>query len=309
MKEEQLRKQEELDYWKQILPPDLATKYIEKKAFEIPDIGTKAESPADTTSVGPSPSLPSSTGVIEETPAPLEEGNVEGKTLEEKATAEMEERIQDLLIRLQTVETQLKLDTIKEEILQDVQNITTNLQKELEELKERKLPVRLDYDIGRSHKEEAFIHCKNFLDKILIPLVDALPEYDLISTQITSTYDEGSIQNGIISSNVKIPAGDSLYQFKIEVPILNGVLQAPLYVTRGRKIIPLTREALYGELSTFSFQKVEVDDRYKSTPFSYNTEGTYKDPKDQKEYFTNSSEYNLTELGNNTKFTPHKDRR
>ena len=49
------------------------------------------------------------------------------------------------------------------------------------------------------------------------------------------------------------------YDFKIDIPVLNGLMQYPLYIQRGQKIIPLTKSEIQKELETFSYRKEDVE--------------------------------------------------
>ena len=72
----------------------------------------------------------------------------------------------------------------------------------------------------------------------------------------------------------QVPKQGMRYDFKIDIPVLNGLMQYPLYIQRGQKIIPLTKPEIQKELESISYRK-EEDDIIKNT---------------NKKMFTNSGE-------------------
>ena len=75
------------------------------------------------------------------------------------------------------------------------------------------------------------------------------------------------------------------YEFKIEIPVLNGLMQYPIYIQRGKKIIPLTKPEIQKELESLSYRKLDVDIPYKKDNIFNNIgDNIHRKPNNQKWY-------------------------
>ncbi len=80
---------------------------------------------------------------------------------------------------------------------------------------------------------------------------------------------------------------DYNYDFKVDVPILNGIIHYPMYMERGLKIIPLTETAIEEELQSASFVKAAPELREKPNLFSVNPSNIHRKQDKQKYYPAN----------------------
>lgn len=246
---------------------------LSKKAdtgIEIPDI--KSETP-----IAPDPG--------EQIVEPLK-GETTSKF--DHSSPEVLSKLETLLKDLGDISLELKLKTLKEEILSEVKETILEVKKELDEFKEKKVPKRKYFDTGGTYKEELYTLATKVLDNVLIDLFEGLPDYSLLANQITKVYDDGTVANGIIAIGVTINKDGYRYDFKVDVPLLNGILQSPLYLQRGNKIIPLTNDAIYEELESLSFRKVNIDDMtLRKNTFNNTGENILRREDGQKQYHVN----------------------
>lgn len=292
-----LEKSKQKDYYK-ILLPEISGSNINKfigikekvsavegrtkRAIKLPGIGEEVKEPEKIDEVintpmdkDPNAILPT----VEETMS-----TVDDDSDEEKISLLLD--IEDVKNQVQDLERELRLNDMRAEIVTDVKSLVRGLQQELDELKSRKVPVRKEYETENSYKEQLYPQAVNVLDDLIVPLIDAVPDYNLIATQISTTFDDGTIKNGIVTINVMINNNDFRHDFKVDVPILNGLIQAPLYLTRGRKVIPITGEALYEELNSESFIKISPTYRQKDNMFSNIGQNILRQEDHQKMYPT-----------------------
>ena len=299
-KQQELRNQETEDVMA-ILYPEINVKpLLKKKALQIPPIRQKKE---DT---GADTAAPASSSQ-EVTPEVNEEDL--GKALDSaKEMDVLKQELQELREAIQDLEREKRLQELKEDMRKEVQEEIAGIQKELDELKDRKIPERKEFETDGAYKEQLYPLVTNVLDKILIPLVNLIPDYNLVSTQISSTYQDGTIENGIVSVNIMMPYNDYRYDFKISVPILNGLIQTPSFVARGGKIIPLTQKDLYNELNTYSFRKLEVNNSFRKNPFTNTGENIHRKEDNQKFYETHNPQPQSVGLDESSKWKAFKQR-
>lgn len=298
---------------------------VKKKAVEIPPIGkAKKDQPAGgPTSPAGSPVTPptpgSATAPIDSTkplPAVSPNKGVDQQTLdilkEEVSRAievsDLGREVQGLKDSVQDLEREERIIQIKEEMKEEFARQISSLQKELNELKEKKIPERGSFDTEGAYKEQLYPIATNVLDKIIVPMLNIVPDYNLIATQITSTFEDGTIENGIVSINMMIPNNDYRFDFRVEMPILNGLIQVPTFVTRGRKIIPLLQKNIYEELNTYSFRKLEPNYSFKKNPFSNTGENIHRKEDEQKFYETFNMEPSPVGITDNAKWRALKQR-
>jgi len=268
---------------------------VEEKKIKPPAEDTNADILADTEEAAAPPPI------LNEVDVP-EEGTTEDKTIELLLD------IADAKNELQNLEREIKINDSKEEILDEVNHLIRGLRKELEDLKSRKVPVRKEYETENSYKEQLYPQAVNVLDDIIVPLIDAIPDYNLVATQISTTFDDGTIKNGIVTISIVINNNDFRHDFKVDVPVLNGLLQSPLYITRGRKVIPLTAEALYEELNSESFVRISPTYRQKDNMFSNIGQNILRKHDDQKLYPTYQHEMSPHSKPLDGTWVPNKQR-
>ena len=163
------------------------------------------------------------------------------------------------------------------------------IQRELEDWKKRKIPEPREFDTEGAYRENLFTIACYVLDEILPPLFNEMPEYSLIANTIGKNFEDGTVSDGIVSINVEVRKEDYIHDFRVDVPLLNGVALAPQYLQRGLKIIPLTKDAIETELEYITFQKAKVEDLTdKQTIFTTETANRYKRQDNQKQYEINN---------------------
>ena len=209
-------------------------------------------------------------------------------------------KLEKILSELGDVSLDLKLKELKQEILAEVEGSLMELKKELADFKEKKVPKRKYYDTGGAYREDLYVLATKVLDNTLIDLFEELPDYSLLANQITKVFDDGTAANGIIAVNVSISRDGYRYDFKADVPLLNGILQSPQYIQRGNKIIPLTTDAIYEELESLAFRKINIDDiTSKKNTFNNTGDNMFRRPDNQKFYHVNENETNINALPEN----------
>lgn len=175
---------------------------------------------------------------------------------------EMEETLESLQHAMISLDLAAKLNALKHEIIDEVAQELKIYKNELDEYMNKKTPQRKFFDTGGAYKENLYTMATQLLDEIIPYLFESIPDYSLISTQISSTYEDGTVENALIAIRITIDYQTYKYDFKVDVPVLNGIIQSPLYLQRGIKIVPLTQEAIDTELSTISFRKTDPDKQY-----------------------------------------------
>lgn len=302
---DKLHQEQEADYF-DILFPELQKKKVAVKLPSIKD-STKKEIEGEK---APSSSTPSKKEDPENNSDNMDLLREEiSKAIEDaKITDGIERELQDLKDVVQDLEREEKFKVLKEELKTDILKQMEPLQKELEELKERKIPERRQFETDGAYKEQLYPIATNVLDKIIIPLINIVPDYNLISTQISNTYEDGTIRNGVVSINMIIPNNDYRYDFRVDLYIYNGLIQAPSHVTRGRNLIPLTQKDLYNEINTFSYRKLEPNYNYKKSPFSNTGENPLRRPDNQKFYEVDNKEPTPSAISEDHKWRAHLER-
>jgi hypothetical protein len=203
----------------------------------------------------------------------------------------LQETINKLELAVQSLEFEKKLQLLKEDILQEVVNKLKPIQRELEDWKERKIPGPREFDTEGAYRENLFTIACYVLDEILPQLFNDMPEYSLIATQIGKNFEDGTVSDGIVSVNVSVRKDEYIHDFKVDVPLLNGVAVSPQFLQRGLKIIPLTRDAIQTEMEYITFQKAKVEDLTdKQTIFSNTGDNRYRRLDTQKQYEINNQQ-------------------
>ncbi len=294
MNDEKLQQEKTQDYLDLIFPEADTTSLQKKKAVKIPSINKnkkKEESASPTPSVSTPPIESKPEEKKEEKKLTDEPDNLDvlrgeiNKAIEDAHLSDgIQRELQNLKDTVQDLERDEKLEVLKEEIRQDVLKQIEPLQKELQDLKDRKVPERRQFETDGAYKEQLYPIATSILDKIIIPLINIVPDYNLISTQILKTYEDGTIQNGIVSINMIVPNNDYRYDFRVDLKVLNGLIEVPSSVMRGRNLIPLTAKDLYNEINTYSYRKLDPNYSYRKSPFSNRDDNIHRREDKQKFY-------------------------
>lgn len=327
-------KERQQDFYKVLLPEvpleninnfvGIKEKYSSMKkkyALNLPDVDSKDSPNIPSPTNSPKQDVDSKSNIPLDLP-PVEVGKTDigGGTLApidsfgsqdddsiDKETLSVLLDIEDLKHSLTNLKTELRINDTKEDIKFEVDQMIKSVRKEVEDLKARKVPVRKEFDTEGAYKEQLYPQVVNIMDELLLPLISSIPDYNLLATQVSSTYDDGTIKNAIVSILVTIINNDYKYEFKVDVPILNGLIQSPQYMTRSRKIIPLTEEALYAELNSESFIKISPDFRKKDNMFSNVGENMLRQHDNQKLYPT-TAHPQRSEISGDRVWLPNKQR-
>lgn len=215
--------------------------------------------------------------------------------------------LEELRRLLQEASVGQQLKDVKTEIIDEFEHTIHDLQTELNEIKERKVPEAGGFDTGGLYKEKIYDIVTRVLDKLLVPLFEDIPDYSLIANQVSRTYDDGTVSDAIVAVGVTVPNSGYRYDFKIDVPILNGIIQYPTYLQRGLKVIPLTKEKLFEELNSMAFRKLEVEAPYtQENIFNSIGDNIHKRPDEQKWYDVKSTEPKPSALPSRSRWPTHR---
>lgn len=274
---------------KKLIKKKIAT-IVNKQAASLPTIPDVEEDPTK-------PAAPAdSAGAAIPSMKPLESSPMEFSEIKEDPLAgedsdKLLEKLNKLEATLNELMTDEKLRSFKEEIMNEVSIITKKVQTELDELKSRQVPEVGSVDSGGVYKERIYDVAIRILDRVLIQFFEDIPDYSLIAVHVSRTFDDGTVSDAIVSVNVNIPNSGYRYDFKVDVPILNGIIQYPQYIQRGQKIIPLTKEKITDELNSMAFRKIDVENPYsKSNIFNNIGDNIHKKPDNQKFYRVEKNE-------------------
>ena len=214
------------------------------------------------------------------------------KELSDKDRDEILKAISDIKEHVQNVKSELQAAVLRDEIIDAVKEHTRNLEKQLESLKDRKIPERKFFDTEGTYRDNLYGMATKVLDEFLPELFEEVPNYDFTATQISRTFEDGTIADALISLMVTVPHNGMKYEFKVEVPVLNGLMQYPMYIQRGQKIIPLTKAEIQRELNSMSFRKLDVEIPYeKENIFNNIGENIHRRPDGQKWYEVSPNAY------------------
>lgn len=255
-----------------------------KQAASLPTIPEIEEDPTK-------PAAPGGAATSPMEPFPMEPPAVNEDPLAGEDSDKLLEKLNKLELALSELMTDEKLRSFKEEIMDEVSSITKKVQTELDELKSRQVPEVGSVDSGGVYKERIYDVAIRILDRVLIQFFEDIPDYSLIAVHVSRTFDDGTVSDAIVSVNVAIPNSGYRYDFKVDVPILNGIIQYPQYIQRGQKIIPLTKEKITDELNSMAFRKIDVENPYsKSNIFNNIGDNIHKRPDNQKFYKVEKNE-------------------
>lgn len=162
------------------------------------------------------------------------------------------------------------------------------MENKLESFKKTVVPSRKQYESDTLFKKNLYDAVCQMLDELLVPLFERVPDYNLLSFQNTEYNKDGSVSNALVSINSTVDNGDYSYTFKIDVPILGGIINAPTFISRGNKIIPLLKANIQKEITTFSYVKApQIDDQEgRDNLYNANPDRMYHKEDNQTQYHT-----------------------
>ena len=206
---------------------------------------------------------------------------------------EIDGKIAELYKIMDSTVTMPVLHAFRESMIKEIIDITKDLNAKFEDFKKHTVPERLHFDTEILYKDKVFGKICDILDEILIPLFDLVPHYNLISISNTKYYEDSTIKNSLITINIEVDKDDFKYNFTVDVPVLNGVINAPVFIRKANKLIPLVKSEIQKEL-TNGYMKATpsiVEDSYRGNIFSpISQQVPYVDDPNQKEYYSTSSQ-------------------
>ena len=168
---------------------------------------------------------------------------------------ELEDSISNLVHEIDVLKNSIEIRQIKEYINENL----LGLKEKIDDLMDRKIPQRMTVDTEGIYKEQLYGLVTEVLDKFLPDLFEELPEYSFLASQLSRTFSDGTVADAIVSVNITVPRASNRYDFKVDVPILNGVINYPQYIYRGVRIIPLTKHEIQREMNSFTHRKMDVE--------------------------------------------------
>lgn len=217
------------------------------------------------------------------------------------------ELLEDASDALNSAENIVRIEKMKDIILEEVNTKIRKLQNDIDSIWERKTPERGTLDSDGAYRHHLFTLASKMLDEILPDLFEDIPEYSLIATQVSRLYEDGSVADGMIALTATVGREGYRYDFKVDIPILNGLLHYPLYIERGQKIIPLTKPEIQKEIESMSFVKMDVERPFeKANIFNNIGENIYRRPDEQKFYQTYLSQPGYADLPPKSQWTTQR---
>jgi hypothetical protein len=195
----------------------------------------------------------------------------------------LDSKLEDLKNQLKSMKNELNMDIVKEELINEFRKYYRSLEEELKSLKEKQIPERKYFDTEGAYRDTLYGMATRLLDEFLPDLCETVPDYSFIATQVSRMFDDGTICDAKVVMLVTVPRDGMKYEFKVEIPVLNGLMQYPMYIERGQKMIPLTKDAIMRELNSMSYRRLDVDKPYdKANIFNNIGENLHRRPDDQK---------------------------
>jgi hypothetical protein len=180
---------------------------------------------------------------------PQPQGILGGGTLPNKDVEELKSKVNEIYKVFNGYVSITELNTFKDVLLSEIASNIQMLNNEFLEFKKRLVPDRAFEESDVIYKNEVYNKASEFLDSLLLPLLDGLaPEYTHIAAQYTKFYDDGSVCNSLVDLGVRVPFQNIMVNYTVQIPILNGVMLAPLFLQRMHKLIPFMKEDIYRDL-------------------------------------------------------------
>jgi hypothetical protein len=268
--------------------------------IEIPDIVATNGEKKETTK--PAPVLKPDAGLA----IPDIEKSKEEEDLTIGDTDKAISDLHDIEEGIEEIELNEKLEDIREELKQEFVQTIKKLKEELEDLKERKVPEANQFDTGGVYKERLFEVATRVLDEQLVSLFEDVPDYSLIAINVSRTFEDGTVSDAIVSVSVTVPNNGYRYDFRIDVPILNGIIQYPTFIQRNSKTIPLTKDRIMEELDTTAFRKMDPIVPEKGNFLKNIGDNIHRRPDTQKWYEISGTEPKVSVKPEKSKWSPLK---
>jgi hypothetical protein len=206
---------------------------------------------------------------------------------------EIMDKVNQLEETINNLKTERKLKMLEDYVYSNLEE----LKRVINDFKDKKVPPKNEYDTEGVYREKLYGLITDVLDKILPDLFEEIPDYNFIATQVSKVFDDGTVCDAIVSLGIIVPRDGNRFDFKCEVFIGNGLIHIPMYITRGIRAIPLTKDSIQRELNSFSYRKINVDTPYdKENLYSNTGENIFKRQNDQKEYNVSMSKANPAPL-------------
>lgn len=203
----------------------------------------------------------------------------------------------DTISSLKSTLEELKNDVRYKKLEEYVYNNVEELKKTVTDFRDRKIPIRDAYDTEGVYRDRLYGLVTEVLDKILPNLFEEIPEYNFLASQVSRQYDDGTVADALVSVNITVSREGNRFDFKVEVPVLNGLIQYPAYIYRGLRIIPLVKDQIQRELNSFSYRKMDIDTPFeKENLFSNLGENVNRRQDNQKQYSAPLTRVNNNEM-------------
>lgn len=270
---------------KKLLKKKLASYKVATPPIEIPDVEPKGDT-------------------VETTPKIKDEKD---ETIGD--TNNLKSDLEDISDDLDVIKIEQKFIDMKQELVDEFTHTIKGLKEELDDFKRREVPQIGSFDSGGIYKEKIFETATRVLDEVLVPIFNDVPDYSLISVQVSRVFDDGTVSDAMIAVSVTVTNEGYRYDFKVDVPVLNGIIYYPQYIQRGLKIIPITYEKVQEELESVSFRKLEPEKPYENKSNIYNNIGDniYRRPDKQKWYDVENTEPPIVGMPPYNKWNPSRE--
>lgn len=273
-----------------------------KLAINVPDIQLDSKPKAEAPSAKPvTPSAPTAAAPIGDKPSGAPSTKLQNPAIAPQPVPQVTK--QDIEIVNQKISEIYKildgyvgvtdLGEFENRVEQFFKSSVDQMDKKLESFKRTVIPQRKQFETDVIHKKDIYNAVCQVLDDLLIPLFDSAPDYNLISFQSTQYFKDGSIANAMVCITATLVNGVYSHVFKVEVPILCGIINAPMYLSKGSKIIPLIKSEIQKELNSFSYMQAPKVDNPLSRDSLYNIspEDLIHREDNQTEYETSNTPY------------------
>lgn len=278
---------------KKLLKKKLAGYKIAAPPINIPDVEEETANKKEETL----PKAPIGEPPVEKPPMEDNIGDVES----------IKSDLEDITDDLERIELEQRFENMKNEIIEEFTYTIKGLKQEVEDLKDRKVPDIGSFDSQGVYKEKLFEVVTRVLDDSLIHVFNDIPDYSLISSQVSRTFEDGTVSDAIVAVSATVSNEGYRYDFKVDVPILNGIVHYPQYIQRGLKIIPLTPEKIMEELESVSFRKMDPEHPYnKSNIYNNIGDNIHRKPDKQKWYSIENYEPETVGLPPKNTWYPNK---
>jgi len=299
-----------LDWNEFLKKPTNRVKKMAAPALDIPSIEDKKPGEAGSPPVptGGVPVLPTADalpplpgGPTDALAPPLPEPPKPKKPKEKDLSSKDKEAVlsslDELRETIKTLKSELEMSVMKDEIIEKIKSHYKGLEEELDSLKRKEIPERKYFDTEGAYRDRLYGMATNMLDEFLPDLFEEIPEYNFTATQVSRLFEDGTVADALILLMATVPREGMKYDFKIEVPVLNGLMQYPMYIQRGQKIIPLTKAEIQRELNSMSYRKLDIEEPLKKDNLFNNIgENIHRRPDSQKWYETAPNTYNQTAI-------------